>query len=44
MKYVLMFATDPGAQADVDPQVAQAVYGRIGTPGRPGRARQAGRL
>ena len=29
MKYVLMFATDPGAQADVDPQVAQAVYGRI---------------
>ncbi len=29
MKYVLMFATDPAAQADVDPQVAQEVYGRI---------------
>ena len=29
MKYVLMFATDPGAQADVEPQVAQEVYGRI---------------
>lgn len=29
MKYVLMFATDPSAQADVDPQLAQEVYGRI---------------
>lgn len=29
MKYVLMFATDPAAQADIDPQVAQEVYGRI---------------
>ncbi len=29
MKYVLMFATDPAAQAEVDPQVAQEVYGRI---------------
>jgi hypothetical protein len=29
MKYVLMFATDPAAQADIDPEVAQEVYGRI---------------
>ncbi len=29
MKYVLMFATDPSAQTEVDPQVAQEVYGRI---------------
>ena len=29
MKYVLMFASDPSAQADVDPQLAQEVYGRI---------------
>lgn len=29
MKYVLMFATDPSAQTEVDPQVAQEVYCRI---------------
>lgn len=29
MKYVLMFAQDASAQADIDPQVAQEVYGRI---------------
>ncbi len=29
MKYVLMYAADPSAQADIDPAVAQEVYGRI---------------
>ena len=29
MKYVLMYATDPSAQAGIDPEVAQEVYGRI---------------
>ena len=29
MKYVLMFATDPSAQAGIEPQLAQEVYGRI---------------
>ncbi len=29
MKYVLMFAADPAAQATVDPQVAQEVYGKV---------------
>ena len=29
MKYVLMFAADASAMADVDPAVAQEVYGRV---------------